>query len=47
MLKKVGSLWHVLSKTGKILGKHKLKRDAQKQLSAIEISKAKKKRSKK
>lgn len=43
MIKKSGSGYAVTTKSGsKVLGKHKTKKQAQKQLAAIEISKHKK-----
>lgn len=45
MIKKSGSKYVVTDKSGKkTLGKHSSKKKAQKQIAAIEISKAKKKR---
>lgn len=45
MIKKKGSKYVVTDSTGKKkLGKHSSKKKAQKQIAAIEISKAKKKR---
>lgn len=44
MIKKKGNNYIVLDKLGKkVLGKHKTKKEAMKQLQAIEISKKKKK----
>jgi hypothetical protein len=45
MIKKKGSQWVVTDSTGKkVLGKHKTKKEAQKQIAAVEISKKKKKK---
>ena len=48
MISKKGSKWQVKNKEGtKVLGTHATKAEAQKQLAAIEISKAKSKSKKK
>jgi len=44
MIKKKGSKYIVTSESGKVLGTHDTKEKAQKQLAAVEISKAKKKK---
>ena len=44
MISKKGSKWIVTSKSGKKLGEHATKAEAQKQLAAVEISKAKAKK---
>lgn len=42
MIRKRGNQWVVLSKSGKILGRHKTRSGAQSQLHAIEANKKKK-----
>lgn len=40
MIVKEGSQWVVKSKAGKVLGKHKTKKEAEAQLKAVEASKS-------